>query len=570
MVWAVMLFNIFGTLIFWFLLVWAGGYLELEKALSLALQPRVLAWIAVAVFGSSVWVVLSQRKLNREVLLLPRILLQYLIIMLIFFVGEGILMLAGQRLEHAQLWTILASGTGTAALVTGCMFMLVAYFLEWEYSRGYFVAGGQRLYPIWLRVALGTILVAGGSSMCLWGAVVGYLHKDVASHFFFGHLPWVSLLITGMIFIYCAFLYASLGRNLQRLYQAVAKASAAHQADLSFSLGIPAIDEVGRLSNDFNQLVSRISTLVREIREVGRGIKDTVSSLQEAAGTVARTADEVAQAASQVASGADTQSAQVENLKDTSRELHLSASELLEVATEMEKASTHNLLVVKRGQEGASVLSSGIKSVEEVSQTTVNMVQLMAQSAQRIEEILRVIVEVAEQTNLLALNAAIEAARAGEQGRGFAVVAEEVRKLASTSGQAAAEIEALSLEMRERMQAVEQVVGEEVRSVQRLREELDSVIKVLQEIMVYAEQVGGLAGKVKEVAEKAGTAAETVAKEAAHLATGAQSTAASTQEVAAAAQEQAATAAGLGGVIEKLQSIADSLLNLVSRFHLLE
>jgi len=47
---------------------------------------------------------------------------------------------------------------------------------------------------------------------------------------------------------------------------------------------------------------------------------------------------------------------------------------------------------------------------------------------------------VAKQTNLLALNARIEAARTGDAGKGFAVVANEIKGLATQSGQATKEI----------------------------------------------------------------------------------------------------------------------------------
>jgi hypothetical protein len=50
-----------------------------------------------------------------------------------------------------------------------------------------------------------------------------------------------------------------------------------------------------------------------------------------------------------------------------------------------------------------------------------------AQTAQKIDAVVKLINDIASQTNLLALNATIEAARAGDAGKGFAVVVTKVK-----------------------------------------------------------------------------------------------------------------------------------------------
>ncbi len=76
------------------------------------------------------------------------------------------------------------------------------------------------------------------------------------------------------------------------------------------------------------------------------------------------------------------------------------------------------------------------------AETTNQQIAGLAEAAQKIGDVVKLIRDIAGQTNLLALNATIEAARAGEAGRGFAVVASEVKSLAVQTAKATEEIAA--------------------------------------------------------------------------------------------------------------------------------
>lgn len=78
-------------------------------------------------------------------------------------------------------------------------------------------------------------------------------------------------------------------------------------------------------------------------------------------------------------------------------------------------------------------------AVTEATRADLTVTQL-AESTQKIGDIINLITSITGKINLLALNATIEAARAGEAGKGFAVVASEVKHLAAQTENATKEI----------------------------------------------------------------------------------------------------------------------------------
>lgn len=183
---------------------------------------------------------------------------------------------------------------------------------------------------------------------------------------------------------------------------------------------------------------------------------DIDNDLEQIASAIARTTQQVGNSANSSAST----SANVQAVAAATSELSASINE-----------------ISRSVAEGANIANDAV----ERSHQTNEIVTGLAESADRIGEVVDLINKIAAQTNLLALNATIEAARAGEAGKGFAVVASEVKELANQTASATAEIGT-------QISAVQQGTRAAVEAIAQITTVIGSINEISTSIAAAVEQ----------------------------------------------------------------------------------
>jgi methyl-accepting chemotaxis protein len=205
------------------------------------------------------------------------------------------------------------------------------------------------------------------------------------------------------------------------------------------------------------------------------------SLTQEFGGSVASIMDRLRDSAGGMREASVSMSSATEQTRnrvaDTADGAQQNSSNLAAVAAATEEMTASVTEISRQVAEAARAAQDAVERAHATGST----VRGLAEAADQIGDVVRLITDIAGQTNLLALNATIEAARAGDAGKGFAVVASEVKALASQTARATEQIST-------QITAIQAATGDAVGAVQEVANAIQRVNGVASAIAAAVEE----------------------------------------------------------------------------------
>ena len=372
--------------------------------------------------------------------------------------------------------------------------------------------------------------------------------------------------VIGLIFgcVIAVLTALSFNREIKKLQNATHRVAG---GDFSEKIKVTRSDEFGVLETNFNGMMD-VSGLIHAVEDKSNHILEVAGGISEVAGNTKTTIEQVTQAIDSVAQGAVKQAESTQEANTEVEHLKNSLDETKEYVSGMNGMTEKANEVSTEGIESVKDLIEKSGKTAEKSKVSLEVMNEMVESIDKIFYISDTIADITSQTNLLSLNASIEAARAGEMGKGFAVVADEIRKLADESKESTDEIKKIITEITEKSKLVESTMQENEVLQTEQQEAINRTEEIFGEIMKQIEMLGSGMERINALNDTMSANKDLVVDKMGTIASVSEQSAAATEEVNASTEQVNVTMEEISEHTETLQAIAKDLMETINRFKL--
>ena len=340
----------------------------------------------------------------------------------------------------------------------------------------------------------------------------------------------------------------------------------------------------GDLSSIYNPGVSN-----KAVDRLTRSTMMMLSELRGVAARIKRSADENTTLATQISKasvGASAKGREMANATNALahesvvreraiRELTSEATKLTEISGQLREAAQEGLRrdkalrqLARENRVRLERTATSLQSLASDALESAEGIDAMSAAVNEIGTFLVLVQKIAKQSKLLALNAAMEAARAGEHGHGFAVVASEVRRLATSSGEAAQRTSTLVQQLLESVSHSRESSARTVSTVEQVLGATRAARQSLAKVEEGTVEGEDLSGRIDKAVRESNQLITAMTQQLATLSNGSGSFSRTMHQVATSDEEQSKTMSELAATAHALTDVAERLSDLVGIFKL--
>lgn len=266
--------------------------------------------------------------------------------------------------------------------------------------------------------------------------------------------------------------------------------------NLTSKIAITIFDDVGAITGKINSITDRLTKTFRNIKELALNvsesgkktnstISDSYSRAVEIEKNIVLTENEVNNQINSIENmvshfnevinftqnfieQSNSQSLKIITTSDSLKEMISSFDGVLNLTANLESEFKKMMTLFETSGNGIKLASNSISQI--------------AETGNKVQNIVNIISDIADKTNLLSMNASIEAAHAGEQGKGFSVVASEIRKLSLNTANSAKIISGLINEISDKIENGKDIFHELTKTFSQLSSKSDDITAKINEI----------------------------------------------------------------------------------------